>query len=475
MPRLSTRSLSAARLITQFEMMTSTELAGSGMCSMSPFRKRTLVSPLRRRLSSASDSISSVMSRPNAIPSGPTRRAESSTSIPPPEPRSSTVSPGRQLGQRRRVAAAQRRLQRLGRHLAGLETVVQVRGDRIATGSLGGRGATAAAALPRGGPRRGLAVLLAHLCLQLVAHGAALLEAENIRVTVYTTVAPICYICQREYMDAPASLPRTPVPGARRRHAPADSRIAARRRSVRVRDPWRPEDFPAEGVAAPGVSSPRRTGCRPPRRPLDALSPGRCAGARGGRHSTGGAPCALARPRRAAGRRSPAAKHGVLRACPDRRAGIDVLCPGEAAEGSPVSDLAIERATPDDGPSMLALLAASGLPTAGLMEHLGSAYVARRGGRIVGTAALELYEGGALLRSVAVDEGERGGGLGRLLTERAIAAAATLGSSPPSTCSRRPRRSTSPDSASRSWPANRCRTPFAPPSSFNRPARPAPR
>ncbi len=28
--------------------------------------------------------------------------------------------------------------------------------------------------------------------------------------------------------------------------------------------------------------------------------------------------------------------------------------------------------------------------------------------------------GGALLRSVAVDEGERGGGLGRLLTERAI-------------------------------------------------------
>ena len=85
-----------------------------------------------------------------------------------------------------------------------------------------------------------------------------------------------------------------------------------------------------------------------------------------------------------------------------------------------MSDLAIERATRDDGPSMLALLAASGLPTAGLTEHLGSAYVARRGGRIVGTAALELYEDGALLRSVAVDEGERGGGLGRLLTERAI-------------------------------------------------------
>ena len=85
-----------------------------------------------------------------------------------------------------------------------------------------------------------------------------------------------------------------------------------------------------------------------------------------------------------------------------------------------MSPLAIERATPDDGPSMLALLTASGLPTEGLMEHLGSAYVARRDGRIVGTAALEFYEDGALLRSVAVDEAERRGGLGRLLTERAI-------------------------------------------------------
>ena len=85
-----------------------------------------------------------------------------------------------------------------------------------------------------------------------------------------------------------------------------------------------------------------------------------------------------------------------------------------------MSDLAIERATPDDEPSMLALLAASGLPTAGLMEHLDSAYIARRGARVVGTAALEVYAGGALLRSVAVDKTERGGGLGRLLTERAI-------------------------------------------------------
>src|SRR5688572_6680796 len=41
----------------------------------------------------ASDSISSVMSRPYALPVGPTRFAERRTSMPPPEPRSRTVSP----------------------------------------------------------------------------------------------------------------------------------------------------------------------------------------------------------------------------------------------------------------------------------------------------------------------------------------------------------------------------------------------
>ena len=39
----STRSLSPERLITQLEMITSTELSGSGMCSISPFRNSTFV------------------------------------------------------------------------------------------------------------------------------------------------------------------------------------------------------------------------------------------------------------------------------------------------------------------------------------------------------------------------------------------------------------------------------------------------
>src|SRR6476661_3457308 len=91
---LSTRSLSAERLMTQLEMITSTESAGSGISSISPRRNSTLVTPDFFWFSRASASMSSVMSRPYALPVGPTRRAESSTSIPPPEPRSRTVSPG---------------------------------------------------------------------------------------------------------------------------------------------------------------------------------------------------------------------------------------------------------------------------------------------------------------------------------------------------------------------------------------------
>ena len=58
------RSLSAERLITQLEMMTSTEASGSGMFSISPFRNSTFVSPARCWFSRASASISSVMSSP---------------------------------------------------------------------------------------------------------------------------------------------------------------------------------------------------------------------------------------------------------------------------------------------------------------------------------------------------------------------------------------------------------------------------
>src|SRR5437016_4289770 len=91
---LNTWSLSAERLITQFEIITSTALSGSGICSISPRKNSTFSVPALRLFSLASASISSVMSSPYALPVGPTRLAESRTSMPPPEPRSRTTSPG---------------------------------------------------------------------------------------------------------------------------------------------------------------------------------------------------------------------------------------------------------------------------------------------------------------------------------------------------------------------------------------------
>jgi amino-acid N-acetyltransferase len=86
----------------------------------------------------------------------------------------------------------------------------------------------------------------------------------------------------------------------------------------------------------------------------------------------------------------------------------------------------IERAAPDDFGAITALLEASHLPLDGLREHLATALVARQHGTIVGSAALEVYSDGALLRSVAVSPGQQGSGLGRALIGAAIRMAEDL-------------------------------------------------
>lgn len=99
-----------------------------------------------------------------------------------------------------------------------------------------------------------------------------------------------------------------------------------------------------------------------------------------------------------------------------------------ATTGSvPAVQVRIERATDADAPSIAALLSASGLPIDGLVDHLGTAIVARRGHETVGCAALEVYSDGALLRSVAVAPGTRGTGLGQALTGAALSLANDLG------------------------------------------------
>ena len=82
--------------------------------------------------------------------------------------------------------------------------------------------------------------------------------------------------------------------------------------------------------------------------------------------------------------------------------------------------ICIDRATEDDRAELLALMERTHLPTDGLASHLDAALVARAGGRIVGSAAIEVYADGGLLRSVAVDAACRGTGLGGRLTAAAI-------------------------------------------------------
>jgi amino-acid N-acetyltransferase len=87
----------------------------------------------------------------------------------------------------------------------------------------------------------------------------------------------------------------------------------------------------------------------------------------------------------------------------------------------------IESATERDLPAIRALLERMHLPLAGVDEHLPTMLVARNGEQIVGTAALELYADGALLRSVAVEPHQQGRQLGHQLTDAALHLAATHG------------------------------------------------
>lgn len=70
------------------------------------------------------------------------------------------------------------------------------------------------------------------------------------------------------------------------------------------------------------------------------------------------------------------------------------------------------RAATADWPKIADLLTGANLPPEGAEEHLSGFLLAFRGERLAGAAALERYGETALLRSVAVAEEERGGGLG---------------------------------------------------------------
>jgi amino-acid N-acetyltransferase len=84
---------------------------------------------------------------------------------------------------------------------------------------------------------------------------------------------------------------------------------------------------------------------------------------------------------------------------------------------------AVRPASAHDLPAIVTLLERSKLPTDGLAEHLATALVVRETGErgaLLGCVALEVYDGAALLRSLAVAEAARGRGLGLALTRAAL-------------------------------------------------------
>jgi amino-acid N-acetyltransferase len=87
----------------------------------------------------------------------------------------------------------------------------------------------------------------------------------------------------------------------------------------------------------------------------------------------------------------------------------------------------IESPSERDLPEIRSLLERLHLPFAGVDEHLQTMLVAREGGHIVGSAGVELYADGALLRSVAVDPQSQGKRLGHLLTDAALRLATAHG------------------------------------------------
>jgi amino-acid N-acetyltransferase len=87
----------------------------------------------------------------------------------------------------------------------------------------------------------------------------------------------------------------------------------------------------------------------------------------------------------------------------------------------------IRRAEPGDADAIVALVTGAGLPAEGVREQAGDYFVVMRDARIVGCCGLELYGDDALLRSVAVGEGERGRGTGARLVEHALSMAKAMG------------------------------------------------
>jgi N-acetylglutamate synthase-like GNAT family acetyltransferase len=96
-------------------------------------------------------------------------------------------------------------------------------------------------------------------------------------------------------------------------------------------------------------------------------------------------------------------------------------------EGTDALEPVLRGATATDLPALEDLLRSVDLPTAGVAEFVERFVLAEAAGRVVGAAGLEVHGRDGLLRSVAVDAGMRGNGLGARLTDRVLIDARTTG------------------------------------------------
>lgn len=77
----------------------------------------------------------------------------------------------------------------------------------------------------------------------------------------------------------------------------------------------------------------------------------------------------------------------------------------------------VRTAIARDAASIRVLLELDGLPTADLVSSEAEFVVACQGRRIIGAGALQRFGAAALLRSVVVEVGARGAGVGRLIIQ----------------------------------------------------------
>jgi amino-acid N-acetyltransferase len=85
----------------------------------------------------------------------------------------------------------------------------------------------------------------------------------------------------------------------------------------------------------------------------------------------------------------------------------------------------IENAHKVHLPGIFRLLEENSLPVQGVEKHLENFLILKEGNEILGCGGLEVYGNSALLRSVAVETGHQGHGLGKQITHEILASART--------------------------------------------------